>query len=411
MADEVFDVAVIGLGALGAATLRALAAAGVRVLGIDRFDPPHAHGSSHGESRITRLAIGEGDAYVPLVQRSHAIWRDLEQQTGRDIYTACGGLILAPEGRVPDHHGKPDFVRRTIGCADRFGIRHEVWDAPAIHARFPQFALQGNEVAYWEPDAGFVRPEQAIAAQLEVAQRHGALVRRQQTVHALDPRPGGEEVRIDTDQGSHLARQVVVAAGAWLPEFLGTDAQRLLLGDTPLRVYRQVMHWFDASPAGDAFAPERFPIFIWMFGDGEEDYMYGFPSADPERPTLKVASERYGEAIQPGTLRREVDPEESLALFRAGVAGRFPAIGGRVLDARACMYTVTPDRDFLVDELPGAPGVWVASACSGHGFKHSAGLGEALANRLLGRPGGELIDPFARRPGRAQDRGAGRRAG
>ena len=171
-----YDAIVVGLGALGAATLYQLSQRGARVLGIDQFAPPHDQGSSHGDSRITRLAVGEGDEYVPFVQRSHAIWRELEARTGKPLMTTTGGLVLAPQGRVAEHHGKPDFVRRTIACAQRFGIAHALLDAPAIRARFPQFALQGDELGYFEPEAGFVRPEEAIAAQLEAAVASGAVV-------------------------------------------------------------------------------------------------------------------------------------------------------------------------------------------------------------------------------------------
>ncbi len=142
------DVIVVGLGALGAATLYQLSQRGARVLGIDQFAPPHDQGSSHGDSRITRLAVGEGDEYVPFVQRSHAIWRELEARTGKPLMTTTGGLILAPRDRVAEHHGKSDFVRRTIACAERFGIAHEVLDAAGIRARFPQFRLQGDEIGY-----------------------------------------------------------------------------------------------------------------------------------------------------------------------------------------------------------------------------------------------------------------------
>ena len=390
-----YDAIVVGLGAVGAATLCQLARRGARVLGIDRFAPPHEHGSSHGESRITRLAIGEGEAYVPLVRRSHAIWRELEAATGRSILTQTGGLVLAPRDGAADHHGKPDFVRRTIASAQRFGIVHEVLDANGIRARFPQFHLQGNEIGYYEPEAGFVRPEQAIAAQLDVARALGAQVHAGDPVLALDGGAEGESVTVRTASATHTARQVVVAAGPWLPQFLPQAARDAWHGE--FEVYRQVMYWFDAGNAARDFAPGRMPIFIWMYGDAEEDYMYGFPSADAGRPALKVASEQYARTTSPAALVREVDAAEVEAMYRSRVAGRFPAIGGRAVDARACMYTVTRDRHFVVDRLPDAPQVLVASACSGHGFKHSAGLGEAIAQRVLGQASDFDLRAFAHR--------------
>ena len=390
------DVIVVGLGALGAATLYQLSQRGVRVLGIDQFAPPHDQGSSHGDSRITRLAVGEGDEYVPFVQRSHVIWRELEARTGRPLMTTTGGLVLAPRDRVAEHHGKSDFVRRTIACAERFGIAHEVLDAAGIRARFPQFELQGDEIGYHERDAGFVRPEDAIGAQLAMARASGAQTRTGERVQAVEPVGNGDTVCVRTGTASFTADRVVVAAGAWLPEFLGRQARADWQAD--FSVHRQVMHWFDTGSAAADFAPGRFPIFIWMFGDGQEDYMYGFPSSDPAQPALKVATEQYVAATTPGTIDRTVSPEETAAMYRDRVAGRFPQIGGRALKARACMYTVTPDRRFVIDALDGLPNVLIASACSGHGFKHSAGLGEAIAERVLGRASSHGLDlrPFAR---------------
>ena len=391
-----YDVIVVGLGALGAATLYQLSQRGARVLGIDQFAPPHDQGSSHGDSRITRLAVGEGDEYVPFVQRSHAIWRELEARTGKPLMTTTGGLILAPRDRVAEHHGKSDFVRRTIASAERFGIAHEVFDAAGIRARFPQFHLQGDEIGYHERDAGFVRPEDAIGAQLAVARASGAQTRTGERVQSVEPVGNGDTVRVRTDSASFTADRVVIAAGAWLPEFLGRQARADWQAD--FSVHRQVMHWFDTGSAAADFSPGRFPIFIWMFGDGQEDYMYGFPSSDPAQPALKVATEQYVAATTPDTIDRTVSPEEPAAMYRDRVAGRFPQIGGRALKARACMYTVTPDRRFVIDALDGLPQVLIASACSGHGFKHSAGLGEAIAEQVLGRTSTHGLDlrPFAR---------------
>jgi sarcosine oxidase len=389
-----YDAIVVGLGALGAATLYQLAQRGARVLGIDQHTPPHDLGSSHGESRITRLAVGEGDAFVPLVQRSHRIWRELEARTGRQLFSQTGGLILAPRDGLAAHHGKPHFLRRTIDCAERFGIAHALLDAPAIRARFPQFALQGDELGYFEPEAGFVRPEEAIAAQLEVAVASGAVVRNGERVFAVEPLGNGDTVAVQTEAGRFTAGQVVVAAGPWLPAFLGRQARADWQAD--FGVYRQVMYWFDTGAAAPDFAPGRFPIFIWMFGDAQEDYMYGFPGADAARPVLKVATEQYAQTTTPDTLERAVSAAEIEAMYRSRVEGRFPQIGGRAVKARACMYTVTPDRNFVVDALDGAPNVLIASACSGHGFKHSAGLGEAIAERVLGRGTRHELGAFAR---------------
>jgi sarcosine oxidase len=378
-----YDAIVVGLGAVGAATLCQLTLRGARVLGIDRFAPPHDQGSSHGESRITRLALGEGEAYAPLVQRSHALWRDLETRTGRELMTTTGGLVLGPRDSA--------FLGRTIACAQRFGIAHALLDAAALRARFPQFALRGDELGYHEPTAGFVRPEEAIAAQLDVARAAGATVQTSTPVLALEA--AGDGVRVRTVGASHTADRVLVAAGAWLPGFLSDHGLAGWL--PPLQVCRQTMHWFDTGAAAADFAPGRFPVFIWAWGEGEGESLYGFPTTDMAAPALKVAGEQTLQTTTPEQIDRQVQPAESQALYRERVAARFPQIAGRVRRARACMYTVAPGSRFAIDTLPGLPAVLFASACSGHGFKHSAGLGESLAEQLLGRPTTCDLGPFA----------------
>ena len=183
MTSSHFDTIVVGLGAIGSACLYQLAKRGQRVLGVDRYHPPHSYGSSHGETRITRQAIGEGEAYVPLVLRSHQIWRALEAETGLSLLETCGALILGDPDGAACHHGKTDFIRRTILAAERFGIAHEVLDAAAIQDRFPQFQLTGRETAYFEPGGGYVHPERCIEAQLAMARRHGAVLQARHASH------------------------------------------------------------------------------------------------------------------------------------------------------------------------------------------------------------------------------------
>ena len=366
------DVVVIGLGAVGSATLYQLARRGIRAIGIDRYHPPHDLGSSHGESRITRLAVGEGEAYIPLVRRSHALWRMLEAESGEPLLLQTGGLIIGSETPTP-HHGREDFLNRTIGIVARHGIAHEVLDSAEIGRRFPQFGLRGDERALYEPSAGLVFPERCIAVQLRLAQTLGAELRLGETVTAMRRIGGGVEV--ETDCGRLQAGQVVMATGPWLPEMVDDPTGRLL------RVYRQSLHWFPADPV--EYAPERFPVFLWMHGASEEDYFYGFPSL-PGSGTIKVASERYAGTTSPDTVVREVARAESAGIFARHVAGRLRGIGADAVRAAACLYTVSPDRGFLADRLPELDRVLFASACSGHGFKHSAALGEALAARLLG---------------------------
>lgn len=371
-----FDVAVIGLGAMGSAILYQLSKLGVRCIGIDRHDPPHAMGSSHGDTRITRQAVGEGEAYVPFVQASHRIWRELERETGDTLLTECGTLIVASAGGEAWHHGQPAFVERTRLAAERFAIPHEMLDADAIRARFPHMiGLRGDEIGYFEPGGGFVRPEACIAAQIAMARQNGAEVRTDTIVRSILPVAGGSA--IETASGTMTAETVVVAAGAWIPGLLGGSFPPIL------SVSRQVLHWFEMEDAAPAAAD--WPVTIWMHGAGEEDYLYSFPSQDGEH-TLKVATEQYRETCAIEDMRREVTAAESAVMYETHVKGRLAGVSPRVAKAASCVYSTTPDRGFVLDRLPEAPGTFVVSACSGHGFKHSAGIGLAVAGAIAGRP-------------------------
>lgn len=370
-----FDTVVIGLGAMGSACLLQLAQRGQRVIGLDRYDPPHTLGSTHGETRLTRCAIGEGEAYVPFVLRSHEIWRELEQETGVELMVQCGVLILAKSSGTAVVHGKGDFLRRTIAVAERFAIPHDVLRAEAVMQRFPQFRLRGDEVGYFEPGGGYVRPEACVEAQLAMAKRRGATVRTGTQATRIER--DGSGVCVTTQGGDRFfAAEAVLAAGAWSAGLLGGTLA------PHLTVTRQALHWFEPIAAAE-FAPDRFPAFIWLHGDGPEDSFYGFP-IPPGTQGVKVGTEQYSLATpDPDALRREASAAEAQATFRDQVDGRLPGLSPRPLRSATCLYTSTPDGDFLIARAPENDRVLLVSACSGHGFKHSAGLGEAVAKSLV----------------------------
>lgn len=372
--DIAAEVAVVGLGAMGAATLYQLARRGVDAVGIDRFAPPHALGSTHGETRITREAVGEGADYVPLVRRSHAIWRELEAATGATLMVACGGAVIGDvHGTV---HRSQGFLATTIALAERFGIAHEILDRAALAERFPQFTgLTGQEVAYHEPGAGYLIPEACVKAQLGEARRLGAAMLTNTTV--LSVTEDGGRVRIETTAGAVTAARAVVAAGAWTAPLLGAPFDRLL------RVTRQVLHWFKPEDPELYAADRPCPVYIRVFGSGDEDYFYGFP-IPAGGGGVKVATERLGDVADPdAAVVASADlAADGEALFRSHIAGRLAGMTPTLLKSAACFYTGTAGSRFIVDSHPAMPRVTVVSACSGHGFKHSAAIGEAVAERL-----------------------------
>jgi sarcosine oxidase len=373
------DVIVVGLGAMGSAALYQAAKLGASVIGVDRFAPPHDRGSSHGDTRITREAIGEGREFAPLVQRSHQIWEELETAAGRSLLTRKGALILASQSVSGDHHGSSSFVQDTIGAAKEFGIAHEVLGAGEMRRRYPQFKLSGDELGYFEPGAGFLRPEACIETQLALARQMGASIFTSETVLDIrEEKPGAVEVR--TERATYSAARVIVTAGPWIQKLLGAPYERYF------RIYRQVMCWFALAKNPEQYSAARFPVFIWIVGNRPRDMLYGFPAVDGPLGGVKIATEQYEATVAPDEVARTVSDSETADMYDEYIAPRFPDVSGKCLRAVTCLYTVTPDAKFIVDVFPGCKNVMFASACSGHGFKHSAAVGEALAAWALGRP-------------------------
>jgi sarcosine oxidase len=366
-----YDTVVVGLGAMGSAAIYQLAKRGNRVLGIDQYAPPHINGSSHGETRITRQAIGEGEAYTPLALRSHEIWRDLEARTGQSLLTVTGGLIISPAVGRNIVHGKADFLQQTIDSANKYQIAHELLNGQQIRERFPQFLTKDDDHGYFEIGAGFLRPERCVKVQLDLAEAQGAEIRTSEKVHLVIK--DGDGVRIVTDDAEYFADKAIIAAGPWINEFLGPAYQGVF------KVFRQTLFWF-AVNRGEEFSPERFPIFIWDLGKGND--MYGFPSVD-NGMSIKIATEKYTDPTTPEFVDRIVTPDEANDMYSLRVGPYIGGVTSNCVDSITCLYTVTPDSNFVIDSLPDTPQIIAASPCSGHGFKHSAAIGEILAQLVV----------------------------
>jgi sarcosine oxidase len=369
-----FDTIVVGLGAMGSAAVYQLAKRGNKVLGVDRFSPPHPNGSSHGESRIIRQAIGEGEEYVPFALRSYELWREIEKVTDKNLLTITGGLTLQSQTNKAVMHGQRDFLGEAIRCATKFNVRHELLETAEIRKRYPQFAVT-DERGYYEYETGFLRPEVCIEAQLDLARKHGAAVQTDEIVLSVVT-DGNSAVMVKTNHSSYSAEKVIISAGAWIARFLPAAYERLF------RVYRQVMYWFAIREDCRApFATPEFPIFIWIFGKGSEFGFYGFPTL--EGKTIKVATEQFAASTDPDCAQREVGIEEIRSMYNEYLRERLPEISDRCVTAATCLYTTTPDSHFVIDVHPENEHIIIASPCSGHGFKHSAAIGEALAEQIL----------------------------
>jgi sarcosine oxidase len=360
-----YDVIVLGLGGMGSAAAYHLARRGRRVLGLERYGPAHDRGSSHGQSRVIRQAYFEDPAYVPLLLRAYELWEQLEAETGRELLTITGGLMM----------GRPEttVVAGSIRSARAHGLRHEVLEAAAIRRRFPPFAPGPEVIALYEDKAGFVRPEDTVQAHLDRAAALGATLHFEEPVQAWQARASGDGVEVTTARGTYTAERLVIAPGVWAPQVLAE------LG-LPLEVERQVMYWF--APAGDTgpFLPDRFPIYIWEADD--RMVFYGFPAQGGPDEGVKVSFFRIrglDQRCTPETINRAVSEEEIARMRRYAAAG-LPALDGPCLRAKTCMYTNTPDEHFVIALHPRHPQVVVAAGFSGHGYKFASVVGEILAD-------------------------------
>jgi sarcosine oxidase len=363
-----YDVIVIGVGTMGAAACRALARRGARVLGIDRFSPPHDRGSHHGRSRIFRVAYYEHPDYVPLLQRAHQLWRGLEAGARRPLLLETGVLYMGPP--------EADLIRASAGSAAAHGVEHEVLDQGELRRRFPQFTLPPTFVGLHEPHAGMVFPEAAIGALIHDAEAHGAEIARGRTVLGWSVDNG--RVRVRTAAGTEEAGKLVVTAGAWAPGLLADLGVRL----TPSR---QPVGWFlprngmatrfRAAGAGGGTFP------CWAIANADGSLHYGFPVTGSET-ALKVAHHRVGPPTDPDSVDRSPSRDDEADLRRV-LAQHIPGADGPLHEMQVCLYTNTPDSHFIIDQHPAHANVVLASACSGHGFKFAPVIGEALADLAL----------------------------
>jgi sarcosine oxidase len=279
-----FDAIVVGLGAMGSAAAYHLARRGRRVLGLDRFAPPHDLGSSHGQTRIIREAYFEHPDYVPLVQRSYALWGELERESGQRLLQQTGGLMIGPPEGV--------LVAGARRSAEQHGLPFEVCSDTEVRRRFPALRPAPDMVAILEPRAGILFPEACIAAHLGLAERHGAVLHTGERVTGWQADAG--RVSVTTDAGVYAAGRLILAAGAWMAGLL--DELPL-----PISVERQVVYWFDPARNGAVFSPARCPIHLWEFEPGR--FFYGFPDVGEG---IKVALHHGGDTTFPDDVVRQV---------------------------------------------------------------------------------------------------------
>lgn len=365
---EHYDVIVLGLGSMGGAAANVLAGRGARVLGLETFAPGHDQGAAHGGTRIVRQSYFESPEYVPLLQRAYEGWRTLEAESGRSILQLCGGIYI----------GDPHDVTfsGSLEAARLHGLPHEVLDAAEIRRRFPTMHPADDALAVYEANAGYVRPEQTTIANAEVAAAKGATLRFHEPVTHWQATAGGG-VEVVTTHGTYGADRLVVTPGPWAPQVL----PELQL---PLSIERMVFYWFqpdftDAVPY-ERYTDAEHPVYIEQtHGNGQ---IYGFPMTDGPAGGLKLGFFRRGTPTTAATVDRTVHDDET-AVMRERALQLFPRLTGPLVQAKTCLYSVTPDEHFVVGAHPGHEQVQIACGFSGHGFKFVPVVGEILADLAL----------------------------
>ena len=364
MTESTHDTVVIGLGGVGAAIFAEFARRGVDVLGIDRWEPPHDSGSSHGQSRIFRIAYFEHPDYVPLARRARSLWLALDARHDERIFVPTGGAWIGSE--------TSEIVAGSLSAAKQHDLEYELLDPEQVRRRWPALHAPEGSTCFYEADTGTICPENAITAFLREAVAAGGSMRCGEEVLRFEP--DGERVHVETTSGRILARRVIVATGAW-------SGPLLRCSKLELRPRRQLLAW--TRPRDPELLREnRMPV--WAFDDDGDSFQYGFPICHslPGPDGAKIARHCDGEPCDPDTVRRSISAEDTAFLLEH-LDERIPAAVGDLIHATVCMYTLSPDKHFLVDVHPDCDRVIMACGFSGHGFKFCPVLGEAIADLAL----------------------------
>lgn len=354
-----FNTIVVGLGTMGSAAAYYLARRGKRVLGLERFDIPHDQGSYQGYTRIIRMPYYEHPSYVMLIKRAYELWYEIEREAQTQLFYRTGSLDIGPADSW--------VFKGALRSATEYELEHEVLTGLELAQRFPGYQLPHEIMALYQPDGGFLTPEECVISYCFEALKHGAELHGREGVLHWEVLPGDEGVRVYTERAIYEADSLVIAAGAWNDEML--DFLRELAVPE-----LQVLAWFQPERP-ELFTHETFPVFNFLADEGR---YYGFPIHAV--PGFKIGKYHHlEERGHPNEVRRDVLQEDE-ELLRDCVARYFPMAAGPLLTLKSCMFTNAPDGHFLIDLHPDHPQVSYASACSGHGFKFGSVIGEILAD-------------------------------
>lgn len=349
-----YDVAVVGLGAMGSATLAECARLGVSAIGLEQFERGHQLGSSSGKTRLIRKAYFEDPAYVPLILRAYDMWRDLERRTGEELLRITGLLMVGDE--------TSEIIQGAQRAAREHELPIEVLDVHELRARYPLLRVLDDEIGVFESDAGVLNPERGIEAQLQIAEKAGAEMRFGVAMKSWQPAENRFVIQC-ADRTVIECRRMVLSLGAWFKEILEG------FGLT-VRVQRNIQAWF--TPQTAELAVGRFPPFMIDRSEFPAP-LYGFPDFGDG---FKSAFHAHGELTDATHFEREIDLKRDIEPISRALEQWMPQAVGGLISARACPYTLTPDAHFVVDHHPGQPGIILCGGFSGHGFKFAPVIGE-----------------------------------
>jgi len=366
-----YDVIVIGVGGMGSSATYHLAQRDQDVLGLERYDIPHTKGSSHGITRIVRKTSYENSAHLPLLERAYQLWHDLDARSATDLIHTNGYVAAGPEDG--------SLFTKALDACKTHNLDHDVLTATELSNRYPGYNLPTEFMTIVEPDGGFVHADQCVVAHGEKAHQHGAEIRAREEV--LDWSTDAAGVEVTTSKESYTAKKLVVTAGAW--------ASRLVPQlESVVTPERQVLSWFQPERRED-YTPANFPVFSIECTEG---HFYGTPIY--QIPGFKLGKHHhFSETIDPDSVAGPTEDDENV--LRNFAKKYLSTAAGPTMGLETCIYTNSPDGEFIIDTLPNEPRVIVAAGFSGHGFKFSSVIGEILADLAINNKTDHPIQPFS----------------
>ena len=358
--QDIYDIAIIGVGGMGSATMYELARRGVKVCGIEQFGIAHDLGSSHGETRMIRKAYFEHPNYIPLLNRTYDLWHNLERESDQELFVKCGLVVSG----TPDS----EVIGGLEACYKEHKLPHDRFSASEAKIRFPQFAFDEDSVVYFDPIAGFLYVEKCIAAHCRLAVENGARLHTNETVESWTA--DSKQVNIKTTMREIIAEKLIITSGAWAKPLLASIG-------IELEIWRKVLVWYTTDGI-EKYKLGHFPIFYIEAGD---EGFYGFPALNDEG--IKIGEHSGAERYEnPELVKRELLPNDETTVLRF-LKKYLPDFQPKFKKHTVCIYTMAPDQHFIIDRHPNHENVFFAAGFSGHGFKFAPVIGEILSDLSL----------------------------